>query len=44
MIGLEEKARKKKRRRKGAVYMTESQSRPQLRLGKRTPWDRKITQ
>jgi hypothetical protein len=44
MIRLKEKARKRKKRRKGTVYMTKSQSRPQLRLGKRMPWGRKITQ
>jgi hypothetical protein len=43
MIGLKGSTRKKKRGGKGVVYMTESQSRPQLRVGKRTLWDPKIT-
>ncbi|HYT45567.1 MAG TPA: hypothetical protein VEP90_24790 [Methylomirabilota bacterium] len=37
MIGLEEGAMKRKRGGKGAVYITESQSKPQLRVGKRMP-------
>jgi hypothetical protein len=43
MIGLEERARKKKRVGKGAVYKTKPQSRPQHRVGKCTRWDPKIT-
>jgi hypothetical protein len=44
MFGLEKGARVRKRGGKGAVYMTESQSRPQFKVGKRTSWDPKITQ
>jgi len=36
MIGLTERVRKKERVGKGAVYMTEPQSRPHLRVGKWT--------
>ena len=43
MIGLKKGARKGKRLGKGAVYKTEPQSRGQLRVGKCTPRDPKIT-
>jgi hypothetical protein len=44
MFELKKGARIRKRGGKGAVYMTESQSRPQLKVGKCTSWDPKITQ
>jgi hypothetical protein len=44
MVGLKKRARNRKRGRKGAVYMTEPQSRPRPRVGKRVRRDPKITQ
>ena len=43
MIGLKERAIKRKREGKGAVYMTEPQSRPHFRDRKCTVQDPKIT-
>ncbi len=43
MIGLKERAIKRKREGKGAVYMTKPQSRPRFRDRKRTVQDPKIT-
>ena len=43
MVRLKERARKRKRGWKGRVYLTEPQSRPQLRVRKHTPRDPKIT-
>ncbi len=44
MVGLKERAMEKKRGGKGAVYVTEPQSRAHFRVGKGIQWDPKITQ
>lgn len=43
MIRLKERASDRKRGGKGAVYMTEPQSRPCFRVRKRALWDPKFT-